>query len=310
MMPRSLMAAVALLWAAAAFGQQHPHGPWRHGECDPYQQHSQAATGPGMVCRGDSLFASDCPTTYSTCTDWTHCTDTDDWLLYVCDTNVWKATGDGGGGTTDHTALSNLAWTSSDHTGTADRVAGFVALGVAAEYTLSGNTTELGTTAGGLTGGDCVEFDANGNLVASGASCSGGGGFQDVEVGFTAGALVLAKTTTSYAGTSSTTHNATEAAAAWHCPTGGATFTQIRGYVTVNDTGVGDTVSATLQIATTTESGCTVSWAAGATGEVIDACTETCTAGQDISIEIDNDDVTGGGAHDVTFSTLMLTVTP
>jgi hypothetical protein len=38
----------------------------------------------------------------------------------------------GGGGTSDHSALSNLAWTSSGHTGTASRLAAFDAGGAAA----------------------------------------------------------------------------------------------------------------------------------------------------------------------------------
>lgn len=41
-------------------------------------------------------------------------------------------------------------------------------------YTLSGNTTSLGTTSGTLTSGNCVEFDASGNLVDSGSACGGG----------------------------------------------------------------------------------------------------------------------------------------
>ena len=44
------------------------------------------------------------------------------------------AGGGGGGGTTDHTGLSNLAWTSSGHTGTASRLAGFSGAGAATHY--------------------------------------------------------------------------------------------------------------------------------------------------------------------------------
>lgn len=40
----------------------------------------------------------------------------------------------GGGGVTDHTALTSLAWTSSGHTGTANRIAGFSGAGAAALY--------------------------------------------------------------------------------------------------------------------------------------------------------------------------------
>jgi hypothetical protein len=43
----------------------------------------------------------------------------------------------GGGGTTDHAALtSNLAWTSSAHTGTASTLAGFDGGGAAAEVAI------------------------------------------------------------------------------------------------------------------------------------------------------------------------------
>lgn len=47
-------------------------------------------------------------------------------------------------------------------------------------YTLSGNTTSLGTTSGTLTSGDCAEFDASGNLIASGGACGGSGDITDV----------------------------------------------------------------------------------------------------------------------------------
>lgn len=68
----------------------------------------------------------------------------------------------GGGGTTDHAALtSNLAWTTSGHTGTADRVAIFSGAGAAAEEAFTGTgsfaratsptlvTPALGTPASG-----------------------------------------------------------------------------------------------------------------------------------------------------------------
>jgi hypothetical protein len=61
--------------------------------------------------------------------------------------------GGGGSGTLDHAALtSNLAWTSSGHTGTASRIAGFDGSGNAAVLTYgeTGNTTVVRTTAGGL----------------------------------------------------------------------------------------------------------------------------------------------------------------
>ena len=40
----------------------------------------------------------------------------------------------GGGGSSDHTTLSNLGWTASGHTGTASRLAGFSGAGAAAYY--------------------------------------------------------------------------------------------------------------------------------------------------------------------------------
>jgi len=46
---------------------------------------------------------------------------------------TWAA--GGGGGVSDHTLLSNLAWTASGHTGTASRVAGFDGAGAAAYLT-------------------------------------------------------------------------------------------------------------------------------------------------------------------------------
>ena len=41
----------------------------------------------------------------------------------------------GGGGTSDHAALTHLSWSSSGHTGTHDRIAGFDGAGAAAYLT-------------------------------------------------------------------------------------------------------------------------------------------------------------------------------
>jgi hypothetical protein len=57
------------------------------------------------------------------------------------------ATPSGGGGTTDHSALSNLSWTASGHTGTATNIAGFNGSGAASLYTLSGTGTVVALTA-------------------------------------------------------------------------------------------------------------------------------------------------------------------
>lgn len=47
---------------------------------------------------------------------------------------TWQAQGGGGGGTSDHAQLTNRAWTSSGHTGTASRLAGFDGSGAATTY--------------------------------------------------------------------------------------------------------------------------------------------------------------------------------
>lgn len=87
--------------------------------------------------------------------------------------------------TSDHTSLSNLAWTSSGHTGTATRIAGFEGAGAAAEYTMSGTGTELalttsptfttpvlGTpTSGALT--NCTAYPGDSSLVTTGALDTG-----------------------------------------------------------------------------------------------------------------------------------------
>jgi len=44
-------------------------------------------------------------------------------------------------GTADHSSLSNLAWTSSGHSGTASKLAGFDASGLASEYSTDHNDT-------------------------------------------------------------------------------------------------------------------------------------------------------------------------
>lgn len=53
----------------------------------------------------------------------------------------------GGGGSSDHATLTNLPWTSSAHTGTASRLAGFSGAGAAAYYA-------IGSTAGTICAGD------------------------------------------------------------------------------------------------------------------------------------------------------------
>jgi len=60
----------------------------------------------------------------------------------------------GGGGTSDHALLSHLSWSSSGHTGTASRVAGFDGTGAAAYLTGSTVVGYVATTAGDLVYGD------------------------------------------------------------------------------------------------------------------------------------------------------------
>ena len=60
----------------------------------------------------------------------------------------------GGGGTSDHALLTHLSWSSSGHTGTANRVAGFDGTGAAAYLTGSTVVGYVATTAGDLVYGD------------------------------------------------------------------------------------------------------------------------------------------------------------
>ena len=60
----------------------------------------------------------------------------------------------GGGGTSDHALLSHLSWSSSGHTGTHDRVAGFDGSGVAAYLTGSTVVGLVADHAGDLVYGD------------------------------------------------------------------------------------------------------------------------------------------------------------
>ena len=65
-----------------------------------------------------------------------------------------KVADGGGGGTSDHAALSHLGWTASGHTGTHDRIAGFNGAGAATFYTGSQVVGFAATTAGDLLYGD------------------------------------------------------------------------------------------------------------------------------------------------------------
>lgn len=82
-------------------------------------------------------------------------------------TKGFHALGGGGGGTTDHAALTNLAWTSSAHTGTASRLAAFDGSGAAAY-------TPIGAT-GGVQAWD-ADLDGYAALSATGLVARTGAG--------------------------------------------------------------------------------------------------------------------------------------
>jgi hypothetical protein len=83
-------------------------------------------------------------------------------------TKGFHALGGGGGGTTDHAALtSNLAWTSSAHTGTASRLASFDGAGAAAY-------TQIGA-AGGVQAWD-ADLDGYAALASAGLVARTGAG--------------------------------------------------------------------------------------------------------------------------------------
>lgn len=141
------------------------------------------------------LKGADC-TAFDAAVDGQYCWDTDDDLLYVCETadvcdtsDEWDAIG-----TVAHALTADSAADADDVTCTgcvadSELASTFLKsadidtlseLATLSNFTISGNTTELGTTSGVLTSGDCVEFDVNGNLVAAGAAC-GAGGSGDIE---------------------------------------------------------------------------------------------------------------------------------
>jgi hypothetical protein len=116
----------------------------------------------------------------------------------------------GGGGSSDHTTLTNLAWASSGHTGTASRVAGFDVTGAATYFvvnsigglqgysttlaavvagTYSGATsiTTLGTVTTGTWSGSVIAVDKGGTGLSS----------------YTAGDMLYASGTTTLAATPS-----------------------------------------------------------------------------------------------------------
>ena len=71
---------------------------------------------------------------------------------FLADDYTWKA--GGGGGVSDHTALTSLGWTASGHTGTANRIAGFDGSNAAMYYTGAAIVGLAATHAGDLLYGD------------------------------------------------------------------------------------------------------------------------------------------------------------
>ena len=67
---------------------------------------------------------------------------------------------------TDHALLSNLAWTSSGHTGTPNRFLAFGGSGQTVEVSPTGNDTRIVTGTAG-TGGNLAEWDASGNVIGT-----------------------------------------------------------------------------------------------------------------------------------------------
>lgn len=73
---------------------------------------------------------------------------------YVTDTTDAAIGGTGGGGgVTDHAALTSLTWTSSGHTGTASRLAGFSGAGAAAYYQIGADVQAWGADLDAVAGG-------------------------------------------------------------------------------------------------------------------------------------------------------------
>jgi hypothetical protein len=91
---------------------------------------------------------------------------------------VWAASA----GTTDHTALSNIIWTDSDHTGTAGAIAGFDGTGDAAYFSGTTHGDVLyydGTTWNRLSPGTSGEFLQTAGSGSAPLWASGAGGTND-----------------------------------------------------------------------------------------------------------------------------------
>ena len=81
-------------------------------------------------------------------------TGTPDGTQFLRDDLVWAVPSGGGGGTSDHALLTHLSWSSSGHTGTHDRIAGFDGAGAAAYLTGSTVVGLVADHAGDLVYGD------------------------------------------------------------------------------------------------------------------------------------------------------------
>lgn len=107
-------------------------------------------------------------------------------------TSVATVGGGGGGGGTVHSALSALVWTSSGHTGTASRLAGFSGAGAATYYQIGTDvvapTRAVNTTAP-LTGGGTLAADLT--LAVSTATTSAVGVVELATDGESASGVVV-----------------------------------------------------------------------------------------------------------------------
>lgn len=110
-------------------------------------------------------------------------------------TRVPLSGGGGGGGVTAHGLLSGLGWTSSGHTGTASRIAGFDGSGAAAVLTASAVLDLLGSTQGmvlyrGASGWAVLSAGTSGHFLKTNgagadpewAAASGGSGLDHGQV--------------------------------------------------------------------------------------------------------------------------------
>lgn len=121
-----------------------------------------------------------------------------------------------GGGSSDHTTLSNLVWTASAHTGTASRVAGFNGAGAATYYAIDSvgglqgySTTLAAVVAGTYSGsssittlGTITTGTWSGSTIAVGKGGTGLSSYTAGDMLYATGATTLAVTTSTTTGRS------------------------------------------------------------------------------------------------------------